>query len=98
MAMFDDDFEELGGTTKEDDRNPDEANAAKAQKLAMSAASEIEDMRQTARGRIEGHLRQAERFRVLSEAHSHVASLWREIADSGMQPVAVPQKRDPRMD
>lgn len=64
--------------------------ATNAKKISISAASEIEDMRQTAKARIEGHLREAERFRVLSESHSHAASLWREIADSDRVGAGVP--------
>lgn len=62
---------------------PEENYEAQAQKLAVSAASEIEDMRQTARGRRQQHLHEAERFRVMSEAHRHAAALWHAIAHGG---------------
>lgn len=57
------------GSAESDDR-------AAGEKIAMNAAKEIDDIRQTATGRMTSHRREAERFRILAEAHEHAAKLY----------------------
>lgn len=63
-----------------------------AKHISTSAAAQIEDMRQTAKARVQDHMSQAERFATLADAHRHAAQLWSQVAESGLQGQDVPSE------